>query len=211
MPDTATATTTTSGTPPPGATIPTAAPRRTRGGGGGRAAIEFGAGLLVLVALVGLLALALLGNGRKTDNGYRLLARFAHIDGLSVGSDVRLAGVTVGQVVSERVDPASYQAEVAFTVRDGISLPTDSSAVVTSDSLLGGKYLALQPGGADQMLKPGARVAITQGSISLEQLLSKFIFSVTDAMSAQKKAAAAAPPPAGSPSVAPPAGSPPPP
>lgn len=206
MPDTATSATTTSGTPPPGATIPSAAPRRARGGGGGRAAIEFGAGLLVLVALVGLLALALLGNGRKSDNGYRLLARFAHIDGLSVGSDVRVAGVTVGQVVSERVDPASYQAEVAFTVRNDIQLPTDSSAVVTSDSLLGGKYLALQPGGADQVLKPGARVTITQGSISLEQLLSKFIFSVTDAMSAQKKAASAAPP-----SAAPPAGSSPPP
>ena len=195
MPDTATSATTTSGP-----AIPSAAPRRTRGGGG-RAAIEFLAGLLVLVALVGLLALALLGSGRKSDNGYRLLARFAHIDGLSVGSDVRLAGVTVGQVVSERVDPASYQAEVAFTVRDGIALPTDSSAVVTSDSLLGGKYLALQPGGADRMLKPGGRVAITQGSISLEQLLSKFIFSVTDAMSAQKKATAA--PPSGGSSLPP--------
>ncbi len=192
MPDTATSDARTSGT-----AILSAAPRRARGGGG-RAAIEFLAGLLVLAALVGLLALALLGNGRKADNGYRLLARFDHIDGLSVGSDVRLAGVTVGQVVSERVDPASYQAEVAFTVRDGIRLPTDSSAVVTSDSLLGGKYLALQPGGADQVLKPGARMTITQGSISLEQLLSKFIFSVTDAMSAQKKAASAAPPPAGS-------------
>ncbi len=196
MPDTTTSATTTSGT----ATL-SAAPRRARGDGG-RAAIEFIAGLLVLVALVGLLVLALLGSGRKSDDGYRLLARFAHIDGLSVGSDVRLAGVTVGRVMSERVDPASYQAEVAFTVRDGIRLPTDSSAVVTSDSLLGGKYLALEPGGADQVLKPGARVAITQGSISLEQLLSKFIFSVTDAMSAQKKAASAAPPPVGSPSAA---------
>ena len=164
-----------------------AASRRRRGSG--RAAIEFLTGLLVLVALAGLLALALLGSGRKSEAGYRLVARFAHIDGLSVGSDVRLAGVTVGQVVSERVDPASYQAEVAFTVRDGIRLPTDSSAIVTSDSLLGGKYLALEPGGADQVLKPGGRVTLTQGSISLEQLLSKFIFSVTDAMSAQKKGA----------------------
>ena len=68
-------------------------------------------------------------------------------------------------------------------MRDDIRLPTDSSAIVTSDSLLGGKYLALEPGGADQVLHPGGRVTMTQGSISLEQLLSKFIFSVTDAMS----------------------------
>ena len=109
---------------------------------------------------------------------------------------MRLAGVAVGQVVSERVDPASYQAEVAFTVRNALRLPTDSSATVTSDSLLGGKYLALQPGGAEEVLHPGGRVTLTQGSISLEQLLSKFIFSVTDAMSAQKKGAASAGPPA---------------
>jgi phospholipid/cholesterol/gamma-HCH transport system substrate-binding protein len=168
---------------------------------GARATIEFLTGLLVLVALVSLLALALLGSGRKSEAGYRLSARFTHIDGLSIGSDVRLAGVSVGQVVSERVDPTSYQAEVTFTVRDGIRLPTDSSAIITSDSLLGGKYLALDPGGADQTLKPGARLTITQGSISLEQLLSKFIFSVTDAMSAQKKgnAPAAAPAPAPAP------------
>ncbi len=184
MPDTAT-----SGT----ATL-VASPRRTRRSG--RATLEFLTGLLVLLGLAGLLALALLGSGRKADGGYRLLARFAHIDGLSVGSDVRLAGVTVGQVVSERVDPSSYQAEVTFTVRDGIRLPTDSSAIVTSDSLLGGKYLALEPGGAEQVLHPGGRVTLTQGSISLEQLLSRFIFSVTDAMSAQKKGAAAAAPPA---------------
>ncbi len=185
----------------PDTAIRVAAPRRAWGGG--REAVEFLTGLLVLLALAGLLALALLGSGRKSDAGYRLSARFAHVDGLSIGSDVRLAGVTVGQVVSERVDPSSYQAEVAFTVRDDIRLPTDSSAIVTSDSLLGGKYLALEPGGADQVLRPGGRVTLTQGSISLEQLLSKFIFSVTDAMSTQKKGAASAapstPPPAPSP------------
>lgn len=170
---------------------------------GAREVVEFVTGLLVLAGLAGLLALALLGSGRRSETGYRLTARFNHVDGLSVGSDVRLAGITVGQVVSERVDPRSFQAEVAFTVRPSVVLPTDSSATVTSDSLLGGKYLALDPGGADTVLKPGERIALTQGSISLEQLLSKFIFSVTDAIGAQKKAApapaapAAAPPPAG--------------
>ena len=170
-------------------TTETAAPaRRARG------TVEFLTGLLVLAALAGMLALAVFGSGRKTGTGYRLRASFSHIDGLSVGGDVRLAGVGIGQVVSERVDPKTYQAEVVFTVRDGIRLPTDSSAVVTSDSLLGGKYLAIGPGGADTILQPGGRMTLTQGSISLEQLLSKFIFSVTDTLTAQKKAAQSAAP-----------------
>ncbi len=173
-------------------TVSPALARRARS----RSAIEFLTGLLVLAVLAGLLALAVFGSGRKTETGYRLRASFSHIDGLSVGGDVRLAGVGVGQVVAERVDPHTYQAEVVFTVRDGIQLPTDSSAVVTSDSLLGGKYLAIDPGGAETILQPGGRMTLTQGSISLEQLLSKFIFSVTDAMSAQKKPAPGQPGPA---------------
>ena len=95
----------TSGIASPATTEATAAARRARG----RAAIEFGAGLLVLAGLAGMLALALFGSGRRTETGYRLSASFSHVDGLSVGGDVRLAGVGIGRVVSERVDPRTFQ------------------------------------------------------------------------------------------------------
>ncbi|MBE7210968.1 MAG: outer membrane lipid asymmetry maintenance protein MlaD [Gluconacetobacter diazotrophicus] len=168
----------------------------------GREGIEFAVGLLVLLVLAAGLLAAVLGSGRSRPDGYALTARFDHIDGLDVGSPVKLAGVEVGRVTAERIDPKSFQAVVGFTVRDGIRLPDDSSGVITSDSLLGGKYLALSPGGADHDLLPGARLQITQGSISLEQLLSKFIFSVTDAMSAAKKGGGPAPASSSTPSAA---------
>ncbi|KAA8386613.1 outer membrane lipid asymmetry maintenance protein MlaD [Acetobacter tropicalis] len=156
-----------------------------------RNSVELITGVVVLIALALMLVAAVVGEGRKTDStGYPLHASFSHIDGLGVGSDVRLAGVTVGQVVQERVDPTTYKAEVTFTVRPDIKLPTDSAAIITSDSLLGGKYIALSPGGDDQTLKPNAMVNQTQGSISLEQLLSKFIFSVTDTLTRANKDAA---------------------
>ena len=68
---------------------------------------------------------------------------------------------------------------VGLTVRNDLKLPKDSSAVVTSESLLGGKYLALSPGGDEAMLQPGQTITITQWSISLEDLLGKFIFSAS--------------------------------
>ncbi|AQT04698.1 MULTISPECIES: outer membrane lipid asymmetry maintenance protein MlaD [Acetobacter] len=162
-----------------------------------RTSLELLTGVLVLGLLGLMLVAAVVGEGRKTDTtGYRLHAGFSHIDGLGVGSDVRLAGVTVGQVVSEHVNPATYKAEVTFTVRPDIKLPTDSAAIITSDSLLGGKYIALSPGGDDHTMAPDATISETQGSISLEQLLSKFIFSVTDTLTRANKDAAGAKAPA---------------
>lgn len=151
--------------------------------------LEFLVGLGVTVALVVLMGLAVLGHRTKTTPGYTLNATFSHIDGLDPGSEVQLAGVTVGRVLSTRIDPRTYQAEVAFSVAPEVKLPTDSGAIITSASLLGGKYIALTPGGADSFLQPGGVISETQGSISLEQLLSKFIFSVTDSL--QKKASPA--------------------
>jgi phospholipid/cholesterol/gamma-HCH transport system substrate-binding protein len=137
-------------------------------------------GAVVLLLAAGFLGYAVAHSGRTATTGYTLYARFEHIDGLGVGADVRVAGVKVGSVNQERIDPQSFQAIVALSVRDDIKLPKDSAAIVTSESLLGGKYLSLQPGGDESMLQPGQTITITQSSISLEELLGKFIFSMTN-------------------------------
>ncbi len=144
-----------------------------------RSIAEVLTGAAVLLVAAGFLVYAVAHSGRTTATGYELYAKFDHIDGLSVGSDVRIAGVKVGSVTQTRLDPQSYQAVVALSVRSDIKLPKDSSAEITSESLLGGKYLALVPGGDETVLNAGQTITITQGSISLEQLLGKFIFSVT--------------------------------
>ena len=155
----------------------------------GRDRLELLVGLVTAIVLAVLIVMALVGRQHPHDRGYPLHASFGHIDGLNVGSDVRLAGVTVGHVRSMQVDPHNFQANIVFSVAPEIQLPVDSGAVITSDSLLGGKYVALTPGGDMAMLKPDGTIGETQGAISLEQLLSKFIFSVTDSL--QKKAAPA--------------------
>ena len=134
-------------------------------------------GAVVLVVAVGFLGYAVANSGRTPVSGYDLHARFDRIDGLSVGADVRVAGVKVGSVVSATVDPKTYQAEVAFTVQSAVKLPRDSSAEVTSDGLLGSKYISLVPGGDDKLIPVGGTVTITQSAVNVEELLGKFIFS----------------------------------
>ena len=141
---------------------------------------ELVAGAAVLVVAVGFLGYAVANTGRSTVSGYTLHAKFDRIDGVSVGSDVRLAGVKVGSVTSTGVDPQTFQAVVTFTVASSLKLPTDTSAEITSDSILGGKALSLVPGGDEKLLTDGSEVTITQSAVSLEELLGKFIFNVGD-------------------------------
>lgn len=141
---------------------------------------ELLAGAAVLIVAAGFLGFAVASTGRSTGTGYTLNASFERIDGLGPGSDVRIAGVKVGRINTATIDPKTYQANLAFTVQPDIHLPTDSSAEITSDGLLGGKVLQLVPGGADKMLADGGRITITQSAASLEDLLGKFIFNVGD-------------------------------
>lgn len=137
-------------------------------------------GSVVLLAAAGFLGFAVMHSGQgATGAGYDLSASFDHIDGLNVGADVKIAGVKVGSVTAARIDPQTFQAIVTVNLANNIKLPKDSSAEIDSESLLGGKYMSLTPGGDETMLKPGGKIAITQSAVSLEQLLGKFIFSIT--------------------------------
>jgi phospholipid/cholesterol/gamma-HCH transport system substrate-binding protein len=166
-----------------------------------RNAVEIVVGAAVLLVAGVFLAYAVAHSGRSAREGYPLTAQFDHIDGLSVGADVRMAGVRIGSVTNTAINPESYLAIVTLSVQDGLHLPKDSSAEIDSDSLLGGKYVSLSPGGDATMLKPGQQITITQSSVSLEQLLGKFIFSVTDMVNAVKSSTSTTPaaPPAPAP------------
>ena len=143
-------------------------------------AVETVTGAAVILVAAGFLAYAVAHSGRSAGAGYPLHAVFDSIDGLGVGADVKMAGVKVGAVTATGIDPKTYQATVTFTVDNRIELPKDSSAAVISEGLLGGKYLQLQPGGDTANIPPGGRVAITQSSVNIEELLGKFVFSAAN-------------------------------
>ncbi len=147
----------------------------------GRSLAEVATGAVILAVALLFLGYAVLNSGRGTVNGdgIRLSARFDRIDGVSNGADVRIAGVRVGSVTDSRIDPETFGAELTMRVDRALRLPADTSAEVTSEGLLGGRYVSLVPGGSDRVLADGGRITQTQGSVSLESLLGRFIFSVT--------------------------------
>lgn len=109
------------------------------------------------------------------SSGYGLNASFRSIEGVSVGTDVRLAGVKIGTVTDITLDATTFRAQTGFTVADGIELPDDSAAVVSSEGLLGGNFLEILPGGSPFNFAPGDEIEDTQSSVSLVTLLLKFV------------------------------------
>jgi phospholipid/cholesterol/gamma-HCH transport system substrate-binding protein len=108
-------------------------------------------------------------------NGYPLQAEFRQAEGLSVGSDVRLSGIKIGSITSLGLDRDNFFARVHMAIDDDIKLPEDSVAKIVSEGLLGGNFIAVDPGASDFMLEPGASFQHTQGSINLIDLVSKAI------------------------------------
>lgn len=160
----------------------------------------------VLGAVVLTVALVFLVFSYSTANvgsvsGYELTANFSTIGGLAAGDDVVISGVKVGSVAKVDLDPNTYLARVTMSVDPSVRLPDDTAALISSESLLGGKYLALEPGASEDVLPPGGRIQYTQAPQNLEQLLGQFIFSMQK--DDNKPAAEAASAPA--PSFAPPA------
>lgn len=112
-----------------------------------------------------------------TVDGYELSAKFEKIDGIRVGSDVLMSGIKIGSVTAQKLDPQSYLAVVRFTVREDVRVPEDSAVKIASTGLLGDKYLALEPGGAEAKLQPGGEILFTQGAIDIMDLIGKAIYS----------------------------------
>ena len=134
-------------------------------------------GALVLVVAAVFLVFAYNKSDIHTVSGYSLMAKFEKIDGINVGSDVTLGGIKVGTVVDQRLDKADYLAIVEFSIEENLQLPSDSNIKVVSDGLLGSKYLSIEPGGNDEMLKAGDEIRFTQGALDLTELIGKAIYN----------------------------------
>lgn len=137
---------------------------------------EVVAGAVVVAVALGFLGWSL--GGKSLTGGaesYTLTASFRSVEGIRAGSDVRLAGVKVGSITSLTLNPDTYYADAVVEVDAKLKLPTDSAILISSEGLLGGNFVELVPGGAEEILAPGDEIEDTQGSVSLLTLLMKWV------------------------------------
>ncbi|MCX4820225.1 MCE family protein [Streptomyces sp. NBC_01142] len=113
------------------------------------------------ITTLGLLAVAafhadslpLIGNGEAYS------AAFSEAGGLKPGDEVRIAGVKVGKV--DDVDLDGGHVKVTFRVKGDPELGSRTGASIRIKTILGAKYLALDPKGTGR-LRPGSEIPLNR-------------------------------------------------
>ena len=137
---------------------------------------EFIVGLGVII-IAGWFILSVVSKSDKLSNiseTTNYIASFNDVSGISVGSNIKLAGVTVGKVLELKLDKINYTAEMVLGINRKIKIPNDSEIIITSEGLLGGNYVSISPGGSDIFLQANEKFSFTQSSLSLNNLIQKF-------------------------------------
>lgn len=142
-------------------------------------AVETLVGAVIIVLALGffIYAYKTAGLGGGTAAGYHVTAEFDNASGVAIGSDVRIAGIKIGTVTGQSLNPKSFQARVEMVISPSISLADDTSAKIASEGLLGANFVSLEPGGADEKLKEGSVISYTQGAVDIWSLISQAMFS----------------------------------
>ena len=140
--------------------------------------LEIAVGGVVLALAVGFAVFLAQSTGLSgSSSSYPISASFRSAEGISVGTDIRLAGVKIGAISDLKLNSETYRAESILSFRNDVRIPDDSALVVASEGLLGGSFIEVIPGASFDYLEAGDEIIDTQGSVSLIQLLLKFVSS----------------------------------
>ncbi len=135
-----------------------------------------GAAVIVIAAAFFFFAYQASDKGQAAG-AYRVSAEFDNAEGVSVGTDVRVAGVKIGSVVDFTLNPENFQANVVMDIDPQVKFTDDATAKVTAEGLLGSKFIALEQGGSDTMLADGGVISNTQGAVDIWSLISQAMFA----------------------------------
>jgi len=110
------------------------------------------------------------------DDSYTLYARFNSVSGLRVANSVEMLGMEIGKVAGFKLDQDDLLAMVELRIKPDIKIYDDAIASIKTAGLIGDKYVSIDPGGADDLLKPGDTITETESPVDIGELISKYAF-----------------------------------
>lgn len=136
-------------------------------------------GLVVLLIAGLFLYFAYSVSDLQVVKGYEVAAKFLKVGGLNVGADVMINGIKIGTVIGQKLDNENYDAEIKLSIASDIKLPKDSTAMISSNGLMGNKFIKIEPGKSKDMLQNGDEISNTKDFKTLEDMVGEVIFMVT--------------------------------
>ena len=140
--------------------------------------VEFMVGVFVVIGLacIGYMTVKLGKMELFDSKSYTIKAQFTSVAGLKKLANVEMSGIQVGNVAEMYLDPDEQLAIVELRIRNDVKLGDDVIASIRTSGLIGDKYISLTPGGSEEYLQDGDSITETESSVSLEELISKYVF-----------------------------------
>lgn len=145
----------------------------------GQKLIETIMGAVVLLVAGYFLVFAYTHADLREVKGYSVVVHLGNAAGVDRGADVRINGIKVGTVSSMGLDNQTFTSVVTLAIRDDIRLPDDTVVGISSDGLLGGKYISLEPGKSSNLILANGTLTKTKDFKSIEEMVGDLIFLAT--------------------------------
>lgn len=139
--------------------------------------IEFILGLFILI--ISLISIFYFTSKINLFNNIETLqvnSNFFDIGNTSIGNDVKINGVKVGEVSNIQLDKENYMAIITSSVEKSIIIPNDSIFKVSNNGFMGSTYIEIQLGNSDEPLKNNDYSVNNIDAVSLEEIINNFIF-----------------------------------
>ena len=101
---------------------------------------------------------------------------FFDIGSTSIGNDVKINGVKVGEVSNIKLDQDNYMAIITSSVDKNIKIPDDSVFKISNNGFIGNTYIEIQIGNSEDLLINNDYSINNIDAVSLEEIINNFIF-----------------------------------
>ena len=139
--------------------------------------IEFALGLIILIiSIICFFYISTKINLFNNIEKFQINSSFFDIGNITIGNEVKIKGVKVGEVSSISLDQENYMAIITTSLDKSIKIPDDSAFKISNNGFIGSPYIEIQLGNSEKILKNNDNSINNIDAISLEEIINNFIF-----------------------------------
>ena len=139
--------------------------------------IEFALGLIILIiSIISIFYYSSKINLLSNNETLQINSSYFDIGNMTIGNDVKINGVKVGEVLNIKLDQVSYMAIITSSIDKSINIPNDSVFKISNTGFIGSSYIEIQLGNSEELLKNNDYSANNIDAVSLEEIINNFIF-----------------------------------